>query len=345
MRTRFFQFAWTAFNLLRWRRQNFRKMTTHNALTDVPGIKVGHWTDLNAATGCTVVLCPQGAVAGVDVRGGAPGTRETDLLDPTCTVEKVHAVLLSGGSAFGLAAADGVMRWLEERGIGFDVGVARVPIVPAAILFDLGIGSPTIRPTAASGYAACEAAAEGAVAQGNVGAGTGATVGKSLGFRQATKGGLGTASCQIEGGVIVAALVAVNAVGDVVDPRTGRIIAGARKVGGGFAGESAWADSKKSIADLALQNTTIAVVATNARLSKAGATKVAQMAHDGLARVIRPAHSPMDGDTVFALSLGDKESNVGRIGAVSADVLAEAVINAVMSAEPLHGIPAARDLQ
>src|SRR5512143_76215 len=183
MRARLFSRVWTLASLARWRFRTHRRMTTFNAITDVPGIQVGHWTDLDAATGCTVVLCPSGAVAGVDVRGGAPGTRETDLLDPACTVERVHAVLLGGGSAFGLAAADGVMRWLEERRIGFNVGVAHVPIVPAAILFDLGIGSPSVRPTAESGYAACEAAAGGVVVQGNAGAGAGATVGKMLGFQ------------------------------------------------------------------------------------------------------------------------------------------------------------------
>lgn len=345
MRARLFSRMWTLASLARWRFWMHRRMTIFNAITDVPGIQVGHWTDLDAATGCTVVLCPSGAVAGVDVRGGAPGTRETDLLDPACTVEQVHAVLLGGGSAFGLAAADGVMRWLEERQIGFHVGVAHVPIVPAAILFDLGVGSPTVRPTAQSGYAACEAAAGGAVAQGNVGTGAGATVGKMLGFEQATKGGLGTASIQIEGGVIVAALVAVNAVGDVVDPRTGQVIAGARKPGGGFAFDASPGGGAGPGPDMTLRNTTIAVVATNAKLSKAGATKVAQMAHDGLARVIRPAHSPMDGDTVFALSLGSLAADTGRVGAVAAEVLSEAVLAGVMAAEALKGIPSARDLQ
>ena len=282
-------------------------MSEKNSLTDVPGIQVGHWTNLEAATGCTVVLCTQGAVAGVDVRGGAPGTRETDLLDPLCVVERVHAVLLGGGSAFGLAAADGVMQWLEERGIGYNVGVAKVPIVPAAILFDLGLGSASVRPTAASGYAACKAANDGAVAQGNVGAGAGATVGKLLGPLRAMKGGLGCASRQIEGGVIVAALVAVNAVGNIVDPQTGQVIAGARAVNGnGFVADPALlSHSASSIAEMAAgMNTTLAVVATNAALGKAGATKVAQMAHDGLARAIRPVHTHFDGDTVFALSLG-----------------------------------------
>lgn len=324
-----------------------RNRPMNNALTDVPGIKVGHWTNLEAITGCTVVLCPEGAVAGVDVRGYAPGTRETDLLKPTCTVDKVHAILIGGGSAFGLAAADGVMRWLEEHGYGFDTGVAKVPIVPAAILFDLPLGRADVRPDAAAGYAACEAASDGPVAEGNVGAGTGASVGKMLGFKQATKAGLGTASKRIGRGIIVAALVAVNALGDVVDPDSGQIIAGARKpVVGGFANSMALAESTigQTIASLAGANTTLAVVATNVALTKAEATKVAQMAHDGLARVVRPAHTTFDGDTVFALSLGDKQADSGLIGAVAADMLAEAVIRAVRAAEPLAGLPAARDL-
>lgn len=318
----------------------------HNALTDVPGLKVGHWTNLEAATGCTVVLCPEGAVAGVDVRGTAPGTRETDLLDPVCMIQQVHAVLIGGGSAFGLAAADGVMRWLEEHGYGFDVKVAKVPIVPAAILFDLALGRSDVRPDAAAGYAACEAATDGPVAQGNVGAGTGACAGKMLGFGQATKAGLGTASKKISGGIIVAVLVAVNPFGDVYDPQRQQIIAGTRYMGG-------FADSVNFAASMAGQmmsklasgtNTTLAVVATNVKLSKSGATKVAQMAQDGLARTIRPAHTHFDGDTIFALSYGDKEADLSLVGALAADVLAEAVISAVMSAESLAGVPAARDL-
>ncbi len=320
----------------------------NGTLTDVPGLKVGHWTNLEAVTGCTVTLCPQGAVAGVDVRGSAPGTRETDLLDPVNMVEKVHAILIGGGSAYGLAATDGVMRWLEEHGYGFDVGVAKVPIVPAAILFDLGIGSAKVRPDAAAGYAACEAATEGPVALGNVGAGTGATTGKALGFNQATKAGLGSSSKQIAGGIVVAAMVAVNAFGDVYDPKTQQIIAGARNMaGGGFADTVKVAESMlgQTIASLAAgRNTTLAVVATNAALTKSGATKVAQMAHDGLARTIRPVHTMFDGDTVFALSCGDKQADLNLIGALAADVLAEAVVSAVMSAESLAGIPAAREL-
>jgi L-aminopeptidase/D-esterase-like protein len=323
------------------------KRELHNGLTDVAGLKVGHWSDLEAATGCTVVLCPNGAVAGVDVRGTAPGTRETALLDPVCVVEKVHAIVLSGGSAFGLAAADGVMRWLEEKGIALDVGVAKVPIVPAAILFDLNLGRADVRPDASSGYAACEAAGDGPVQQGNVGAGTGAAAGKLLGFGRATKTGLGTASKRLAGGVVVSALVAVNALGDVIDPESGRIIAGTRKiVGEGFADSQKIAESRLGIlaSRLAGRNTTLAVVATNAALTKTGAQKVAQMAHDGLARTIRPVHTHFDGDTIFALSLGDKSADPSLVGMVAADVLAQAVIAAAMTADELHGLPCARDL-
>ncbi|MCP4429016.1 MAG: P1 family peptidase [Chloroflexi bacterium] len=319
----------------------------HNALTDVSGLKVGHWTNLEAATGCTVVLCPDGAVAGVDVRGTAPGTRETDLLDPVCMVEQVHAILIGGGSAFGLAAADGVMRWLEEHDYGFDVGVAKVPIVPAAILFDLPLGRADVRPDAAAGYAACEAATDGPVPEGNVGAGTGASVGKAMGFKQATKSGLGTAGKKISGGVVVAALVAVNAFGDVYDPARQQIIAGTRSPGGGFVDTLKFAESMvgQTIAKLSKgTNTTLAVVSTNVKLTKSGATKVAQMAQDGLARTIRPAHTHFDGDTIFALSCGDKQADLSLVGALAADVLAEAVISATMAAEPLGGLPSAREL-
>lgn len=317
----------------------------HNAITDVPGIRVGHWTDLEAATGCTVVLCEEGAVAGVDVRGPAPGTRETDLLRPGHLVERVHAVLLSGGSAFGLAAADGVMRYLEERGVGFDTGVAKVPIVPAAILFDLSIGRADVRPDAEAGYQACLAADDGPVAEGNVGAGTGATVGKLLGPRYATKAGLGTASQRIGKGVIVGALVAVNAFGDVVDPQTGEILAGARKpVVGGFLNTAERMKGDLGQTILAMINTTIGVVATNAQLTKEQANLVAMMAQDGLARAIRPAHTLLDGDALFVLSLGERKGDVSAIGAAAAEVVAQAIVRAVQAAETLHGIPAHRDL-
>jgi L-aminopeptidase/D-esterase-like protein len=283
-------------------------------------------------------------VAGVDVRGTAPGTRETDLLNPICLVERVQAILLSGGSAFGLAAADGVMRWLEERGFGFETGVARVPIVPAAILFDLGVGRSDVRPDATAGYAACEAATMTPQAQGNVGAGTGASVGKILGFRQATKTGLGTASQRLGDQLIVAALVAVNAFGDVYDPQTQRIIAGVRSPAGGYA------NTVEIMIALAGQepanfrpgtNTTLAVVATNAQLSKNEATKMAQMAQAGLARTLRPSHTHLDGDTIFALSYGRQKADINLLGTVAADVLAEAVVLAVKTAEPLAGLPSA----
>lgn len=318
----------------------------HNALTDVPGLKVGHWTNLEAATGCTVILCQEGAVAGVDVRGTAPGTRETDLLNPVCMIQEVHAILLSGGSAFGLAAADGVMRWLERHAYGFDVGVAKVPIVPAAILFDLALGRADVRPDAAAGYAACEAASDGPVAQGNVGAGTGATSGKVLGINRATKTGLGTASKTISDDITVAALAAVNALGHIYDPRRQRIIAGPRGADGAFidtvqvmAGQREQAKPK-----FAGTNTTLAVVATNVALTKSEATKMAQMAQDGLARVIYPVHTHFDGDTVFALSLGNKTGDLSLIGALAAEVLADAIISAVLSASSLGGLPAAREV-
>ena len=306
--------------------------TEPKTLTAVKGISVGHTTHPDAGTGCTVVLCPDGAVAGVDVRGSAPGTRETDLLNPVNTVQVVHAILLTGGSAFGLAAADGVMRWLEERGIGFDVGVATVPIVPAAVLFDLMVGRADVRPTAADGYAACDAASDAPVARGSVGAGTGATVGKLFGPAFASKTGIGSAARTIHGGITVGALVALNAFGDVVDSN-GKIIAGARKPDGspGFADTMAHLHGDLAGTMLAFgQNTTLAVVATDAVLTKSAAAKMAQMAHDGLARTIRPIHTMLDGDTIFALGTGKTgvSADVSVLGAVAAEVLAEAVWDA-----------------
>jgi len=292
----------------------------NNTLTDIPGLQVGHWTDLEAATGCTVILCPEGAVAGVDVRGSAPGTRETDLLNPTAMIQKINAILLSGGSSYGL----------------------KVPIVPAAILFDLAIGDAKVRPDSAAGYAACEAAHSGPVQQGNVGAGTGATVGKILGAGQATKAGIGTASRWLsdsEEGTIVAALVALNAVGEVLDPATQTVIAGARDPEGtGFVDTVATMEQRAGSSPLPGTNTTIAVVATNVGLTKTEATKVAQMAHNGLARTIRPIHTSFDGDTIFALSYGNQQADINLIGTLAADVLAEAVQAAVWSAETLHGV-------
>jgi L-aminopeptidase/D-esterase-like protein len=316
-------------------------------ITDVPGIRVGHATDPVGLTGCTVLLCEKGAVAGVDQRGGAPGTRETDLLRPMHRVQKVHAVLLAGGSAFGLAAADGVMRYLEERGIGFDTRVAKVPIVPAAILFDLDVGDPQTRPDAAMGYAACQAATDDPVDEGNVGAGAGATVGKVLGSGRAMKSGLGSAAVSLGGGLAVGALVAVNPLGDVLDPQTGAILAGARKLRSDEMADTLKVMKSmlgKIVARLIPSNTLIGVVATNARLTKEGANKVAQMAQDGVARAVRPAHTMFDGDTLFALSTGRKRADVNLIGAYAAEVVAEAVVRAVKAAEGVGGLPAWRDL-
>ena len=319
----------------------------NGTLTDVLGLTVGHWTHLEAGTGCTVVLCPPGTVGGVDVRGSAPATRETDLLNPINIVEHVDAILLAGGSAYGLAAADGVMRWLEEHGRGFDTGVARVPIVPAAAIFDLPFIRADVRPDVAAGRAACDAATAGPVAQGNVGAGTGATVGKAAGFNLAMKSGLGSASFETPGGIVVAALAVVNAFGEIRDPATGQTVAGARQPGGGFL------DTVQIMASFQEQtlnslrqgsNTALVVVATNGILTKSGATKVAQMAQDGLARAIRPAHTMYDGDTVFALSAGDRPANVSLIGALAAEITAQAILNGVLSATSLGGLPAARDL-
>ncbi len=321
-----------------------------HSITDVEGISVGHYTDLEGITGCTVVLCREGAVGGVDVRGSAPGTRETDLMRPVNLVERVNAVVLSGGSAFGLDAATGVMRWLEEHGMGFDVGVGVVPIVPAAVLFDLTIGDPRARPDPAAGYEACGAATEGPVAEGCVGAGAGATVGKLLGPKFATKSGLGTAAVKIGRGIVVGAIVAVNAFGDVVDPQTGTIIAGTRKpVVSGFVNTVKAMQGNLGQTILGLGSTTLAVVATNAYLSKEGATKMAQMAQDGLGRTIRPAHTMFDGDTVFALATGKRPkdgqgADPSVVGSAAAEVLAQAIVRAVKTAQSLDGVPAARDL-
>ena len=317
------------------------------SITDVQGVKVGHFTESRRPTGCTVCLFEKGATAGVDVRGSAPGTRETDLLNPTNSVQQVQAILLAGGSAFGLDAASGVVRYLEEHRLGYAVGDIVVPIVPAAILYDLEIGDSKIRPNAESGYKACQAATSERVAEGNVGAGAGAAIGKMFGPKQAMKSGLGTASVRVGNtGIVVGAIVAVNAVGDVVDPKTGKIIAGARRPdGSGFVDSMARIREGYSVrADGA--NTTIGVVATNVALDKAQATKVAQMAHDGLARTIYPVHTPSDGDTIFAVATGAirARANHGAIGALAAEVMAQAVLRAVMSARGIPGLPSYRDL-
>ncbi len=316
----------------------------HDAITDVPGIRVGHATDLDAITGCTAILCEGGAVGGVDVRGSASGTRELDALSPLHLVERCHAVVLAGGSAFGLDAAAGVMDFLEARGVGFDVGVARVPIVPAAILFDLRIGRADVRPDRAMGRRAAEAAAAGPVAEGSVGAGTGATVGKLRGIAHAMKGGLGTAAAALPGGSVVGALAAVNAFGDVVDPGTGRILAGLRGPDGLPAGTAAAMRAGTVRAGYAPENTTLAVVATNARFTKAQATKLAALAQNGIARAVSPAHTTFDGDLVFALATGHVEADLNLIGTVAADLVAHAIIRGIKKAGSLGGIPAFADL-
>lgn len=322
-------------------------------LCDVPGVLVGHATDERGPTGCTAVLfgAPAGAVAGVDVRGSSPGTRETDLLSPIGRVGETHAILLTGGSAFGLGAVDGAVRYLEERGIGYNVGVTRIPIVPAAVIFDLALGDPDVRPDSAMGYEAAAAADSGNFAQGSVGVGTGATVGKVLGLDRAMRGGLGSASVRLAGGLVVAALIVVNAFGDVRDPSTGRIIAGPRLPDG------ALADSVEHLEEAArfmrwgegetTGNTTLAIVATNARLTKPAATKVAQMAHDGLARTISPVHTSIDGDTVFAASVGGSaavSASPDVVGAWGARVVADAVLRAIRSARGTPGLPSASEV-
>ncbi len=315
-----------------------------NALTDIAGIKVGHYTNTEAATGCTVILCEEGATAGVDLRGSAPGTRETDLLRPMNLVQQVQAILLSGGSAFGLDAASGVMHYLEQRGHGFEMGVARVPIVPAAILFDLYLGNAAVRPGAEEGYEACLSASSKEVNEGSVGAGTGATVGKILGMERATKSGLGTASCQLREGISLAALVVVNALGDVVHPETGEIIAGPRRPEGkGFFSTPELLKIAPP-AESMTSNTTLGVIATDASLNKEQVNRLAQMAQDGLARVIRPCHTMFDGDVLFALSRGTKPGDITMLGSAAAELVAAAVLRAVGQAEALAGIPPAREV-
>jgi L-aminopeptidase/D-esterase-like protein len=319
--------------------------TMRNAtLTSVPGIKVGHHTLSERPTGCTVILAEAGATAGVDVRGAAPATRETDLLDPVNSVQQVHAIVLAGGSAFGLDSAAGVMRYLEEHRIGFPFGSVRVPIAPGAALFDLRVGDPLVRPTAECGYLAARSAASDPALEGNVGAGAGATIGKALGMDRAMKAGVGAAAVRMMDGLTVAALVVLNAFGDVVDPATGRTVAGVRGADG-----RELADARKLLRAGLLRfepgNTTLGVVATNAALTKTEATRVARMAHDGFARAIAPSHTPVDGDAIFALATGERPgaAAVGVIGALAAEVVADAIVRAATQADGLPGLPAARD--
>ena len=308
------------------------------SITRVAGIEVGHFTDTRRPTGCTAILARAGAVGGVDVRGAAPGTRETDLLDPCNLVEKVHAIVLAGGSAWGLDAATGAVRWLEEEGVGLDVGVGRLPLVPAAVLFDLLVGDMRVRPDAAAGYAACAAASSADPAEGNVGAGTGASVGKMFGIARAMKGGVGTASVTVDG-VTVGALIACNAVGDVVDPDTAQVVAGARTLDGRHLLDSRRALLRGELpqALLAGTNTTIGVVATDAVITKAQAQRLAVAAHDGLARSINPVHTQLDGDTLFTLGTGIAGKNPGMLvlAAMAAEATARATLRAVQAARSL----------
>jgi L-aminopeptidase/D-esterase-like protein len=317
-------------------------------ITAVDGLELGHHTLTERPTGCTVVLARAGAVGGVDVRGSAPGTIQTDVLDPVKSPNTpVHGIVLSGGSAFGLATAAGVMSYLDEQGIGFRVGAKVVPIVPGAIIYDLGLeGNERIRPGPECGYAAAAAASNAAPPEGSVGAGAGATVGKFGGSGTAMKGGFGTASITLANGLTVAAAVVVNSVGDIVDPSTGEIVAGSLREDGTFADARAVLRDGRPIGGVAGANTTIGVVATNATLTKPEATKVAEMAQDGLARTIYPAHTVRDGDTVFSLATGvwDGTADVTVIGALAADVMAEAILRAVRLAQGLPGIPAVADL-
>ena len=309
------------------------------AITDVAGIEVGHFTDPRRPTGCSVVIAREGAVAGVDVRGAAPGTRETDLLAPGNLVEQVHAIMLAGGSAWGLEAATGAVRWLEEHGVGLDVGVGRLPLVPAAVLFDLHVGDMKVRPDAAAGYAACAAATREPPAEGNVGAGAGAVVGKMFGLQHAMKGGVGTASVTVAG-VTVGALIACNAVGDVVDPDTGRPLAGARAADGLTLRDTRHALLRGEPPHplLAGSNTTIGVIATDARLTKVQAQRLAVAGHDGLARSINPVHTMSDGDTLFTLATGHVPHHPGMmvLATMAAEAVARATVRAVLAARTLR---------
>lgn len=315
-------------------------------ITDIKGIKIGHAQNIAGGTGCTVILCEKGAWAGVDVRGGAPASRETDLLNPVNMVEQIHAVILSGGSAYGLDAAAGVMAFLEEKEIGFNVGVGVVPIVCGASLFDLIVGDPKCRPDKDMGYQACENAGIEPVAEGNVGAGTGAAVGKFLGMEHMMKGGLGTYALEI-GGLQVGAVVAVNALGDVVDVDTGKKIAGLLNddhTGLSNTEETMYAQFAQN-KNVFSGNTTICCVVTNAKLTKTQANKLASMAHDGLARAIRPVHTMADGDTVFLMATGEIQAMPDAVGALAAEVVARAINRAVRKAEPAYGLKAAGDFE
>jgi L-aminopeptidase/D-esterase-like protein len=325
-----------------------RSGSSNTTLTAVQGIKVGHHTLTARPTGCTVILTEAGATASIDVRGAAPATRDTDLLDPVNSVQQVHAIVLSGGSAFGLDTTTGVMRYLEERKIGYAFGGAHVPIAPAASLFDLGVGDPSIRPGQDCGYQAANRASAEPVTEGSVGAGTGATVGKANGMEHAMKSGVGSAALTLPNGVTVAALVVVNAFGDVINPATGQVVAGVRSNDG-----RSFADARKMLRSGAIKfgttatNTTLGVVATNARLTKTDVKRIAQVAHDGYARAIAPVHTSVDGDTIFALATGTRNgaADVAAIAQLAAEVMADAILRAATQATGLPNLPAVRDLK
>jgi len=338
--------AWTWAAAAAFAAQIAAPPAANKTLTAVPGIKVGHYTLAERPTGCTVVLIESGATAGVDVRGAAPATRDTDLLNPVKMVERIFGVALSGGSLFGLSTGDGVLRYLEEKNVGIVYGSRHIPIVPGASIFDLGVGDARIRPTADCGYRAAQAATSAPVAEGSIGAGAGATLGKIAGMEHAMKSGVGTAAISMPDGLIVAALVVANPFGDVIDPNTGKVIAGVRSADG-----RGWADARVLVRSGARRatagnNSTIGVVATNARLTKAQATYLAQLTDDGYARAIWPIHTEVDGDTVFALATGrwEGQASVTVIGALAAEALAEAVVRAVSKADSVAGIPSAREL-
>ncbi|KXZ38913.1 L-aminopeptidase/D-esterase [Alkalithermobacter thermoalcaliphilus JW-YL-7 = DSM 7308] len=312
-------------------------------ILDVEGIKVGQVEDKEALTGCTVVICEKGAVCGVDIRGSAPGTRETDLLNPINLVDKVHAVVLSGGSAFGLDASSGVMKYLEENNIGFDVGVTKVPIVASAVLFDLHVGNYKIRPDFDMGYKACKQASDQILNQGNYGAGCGATCGKINGTEYATKTGIGSYSIKLENGLVVAALVAANPFGDIYED--GKIIAGALDFDKkNFINTYEQMKKKEKLNGFSINNTTIGIVATNAKINKAEATKVSQMAHNGYAKAILPIHTMYDGDTIFTIATGKIECDISLLGTMAAEAVQKSIINAVKNSESVKGIPSYKDI-
>lgn len=315
----------------------------YNNILDVKGIKVGQVQQMEGLTGCSVIICEEGAVCGVDVRGSAPGTRETDLLDPINMIQKVHAVVLSGGSAFGLEATCGVSKYLEENGIGFDVGVAKVPIVTGAVLFDLGVGDPKCRPDIDMGYEACKVASYTKLEQGNFGAGCGSTVGKIKGGDYCTKGGIGSYSIKLENGLVVAALIAVNAFGDVYEE--GKVIAGVLNDNkDGFLNTYDLMKKGVNKGGFNIDNTTIGVVATNAKLDKAQCKKVSQMAHNGFAKTIFPIHTPHDGDTIFTLATGEIETDITLLGSLATEVVEKSIINAIKNAKSINNIPSYNEI-